>query len=84
MGVKIPKDGVTLPTESDFYLLNDALQLVAKGGMSLRAIDNASMDTLKEIDKGIVGERLFTESMADELKFTLKSIIDKAGIQFLN
>lgn len=84
LGIKIPEDGIKLSIESDFFLLKDALQLVAKGGLSLRAIDDASLESLKKIDIKIAGERLFTESMADELKFTLKNVIDDSGIKLLN
>lgn len=83
LGVSIPEDGVAI-NRADELLLIDALKLMSKNGLRLSSIDNASMDDLKPVHQAITGNREFDESMAEELRYTLRSVVESSGIKILN
>tara|TARA_Y100000310_G_scaffold61063_1_gene56346 strand:- start:534 stop:866 length:333 start_codon:yes stop_codon:yes gene_type:complete len=83
LGVSIPEGGVTI-NRADEFLLIDALRLMSKNGLRLSSIDNASMDDLKPVHQAITGNREFNESMAEELRYTLRSVVESSGIKILN
>tara|TARA_Y100001934_G_scaffold270851_1_gene356411 strand:- start:77 stop:409 length:333 start_codon:yes stop_codon:yes gene_type:complete len=83
LGVSLPEGGVTV-NHADALLLIDALKLMSKNGLRLSSIDNASMDELKLIDQAMAGNREFNESMAEELRFTLRHAVESSGIKILN